>query len=136
MRRSFIALTILALFAFAGAVHSPTAAAQSPVIIGPAEALGFDYLDAALTAYAVTDFQVAWDSTTTFVTVGIPPVSAVSAGITTYKVVPSFSSGTHTFQVRVCNAVGCSVGAPATPFAFALLASPGVAPTNVRKVAR
>jgi len=107
-------------------------AAQAPVI-GPNDAIGFDYRDADLTGFAVSRFEASYDSGT-WAAIGIPPVAIVTNGISTYRVIPPQAQGTHTVAFRACNAVGCS--SSSGPFAFAVLGTPTTAPGNVRRIPR
>lgn len=89
------------------------------VTIGPTDAIGFDYATAEMTTYAVTRFEVSWD-TSAFASLGIPPLVSAGApvGFQTYKVIPPFTSGQHTVVFRACNALGCGGGS--TPFRLRL----------------
>lgn len=115
---------------------SVTGIARQAVVIGPTDAIGFDYPADYLTTYQVTHFEASYDSAG-WASLGVPPVADHNNGILTYRVIPPQATGTHTVVFRVCNAVGCS--APSLPFAFAL---PGgdlvvpVAPSNVRRIPR
>ena len=108
--------------------------AQAP-IVGPEDAIGFDYADADLSGFQVTHFENSYDEGA-WLTIGIPPVAAAANGLTTYRVAPTPTQGTHTISFRACNAVGCS--APSVPFAFAPAAVPEPAvpppPTGVRVI--
>jgi len=106
--------------------------AQAPVV-GPSDAIGFDYVDASLSEYQVDRFEASYDGGT-WATLGIPPVAFSANGVSTYRVIPPQSTGTHTVAFRACNAVGCSNSSG--PFAFAVLGAPSVAPGNVRKIPR
>ena len=108
---------------------------QQPVPIGPDEAIGFDYEQAEITRATVTHFESQWDGQT-WVSLGIPPMISAGApvGWNTYKVVPPFTSGTHTAAFRACNISGCGGGS--VPFAFVFPSSPAGIPSNVRKVPR
>lgn len=95
--------------------------AQSQAL--PSDAIGFNYSDASLTASSVTSFQVSWDGSA-FQAIGIPRrwvLADTPSGLGTYKVPIPFEAGTHTFQVRVCNAVGCSEAT--APFDFTVQAA-------------
>jgi hypothetical protein len=128
LRRLALVLALLVL--------APVASAQQPVPLSPADAIGFDYTDANLTAYQVSGFEVAYDGGA-WQSLGIP-VSVILpdtvAGGRTYKAIPPFVSGTHTVVFRACNGAGC--GGPSLPFAFECVNSPGTSPGNVRKVPR
>jgi len=107
--------------------------AQTAVVVGPAETIAFDYIDADLVTYEVTRFEASFDGaayatvTTTAVMLGDTPV-----GSKTYKITLPFSTGTHTVAFRACRLEGCGGGS--TPFAFAFpVVNPNV-PTRVRKV--
>ncbi len=106
--------------------------AQTPTL-SPTEAVGFDYTDADLATYAVSRFEAAYDGNATYTSIGMV-VSSTANGVTTYKTTPPQTSGTHTVNVRACNAAGC--GAASVPFAFVVLSAPGSAPTNLHKVIR
>lgn len=105
--------------------------------IGPTDAIGFDYLTADLTSFSVSGFSVQWDAGV-WTSIGIPAAAALPdtiVGGATYKVIPSFTTGNHTFSVRACNLAGCSAGT--SPFAFTSVSgSPTGMPSNVRKVIR
>lgn len=108
--------------------------AQAPTVTS-SQAIGFDYLDADMTAFSVTRFDVQWDNGA-WVSIGIPaPVKQADtlAGASTYKVTPPFTTGNHSVSYRAVNEAGA--GAASSPFAFASLASsPAGVPTNVRVV--
>jgi hypothetical protein len=86
-------------------------AQAAPALLLPGQALGFDYADADLATYRVTGFQVSWDGQAydwailTFVHLADTP-----PGSTTFRMPPPFTTGTHTAQVRTCNADGGTVG--------------------------
>lgn len=124
----------MAVLGFAAVVS-----AQTP-ILGPTDALSFDYYDADFSTYAVTGFQASWDSgvwaaiTTTAFT-----DAQTLVGATSFQVIPPFKNGQHTMSVRACNAQGCGGGS--IPFAFMyavveVLPVPGAVPVNLRKVPR
>jgi hypothetical protein len=118
--------------------QTPHVAAQGPPIVGPNDAIGFDYFDTEMTAAEVTMFQVQYDGGV-WINLGIPPgvvLATTLPGAKTYKANSPFTSGTHSVVFRACNTVGCGGGS--VPFAFAHGAStaPGAAPGNVRKVPR
>src|SRR5690242_9730943 len=103
--------------------------AQS-VILTPTDALGFDYLDADLTSFAVARFEVSYDLGA-WTSLGLPAPFALSdtiAGAHTYKVVPQFTTGSHSVQFRACNAAGC--GSASAAFPFAVESAPASAPAN------
>jgi hypothetical protein len=109
--------------------------AQAPTL-GPNDAISFDYMDADLATYQVSGFQASWDGGAWVNLTATAFRDAVTtSGATSYKFLTPFTSGTHTVTVRACNAVGCGGGS--SPFAFAVVvASPGAAPGNLRKVAK
>lgn len=113
------------------------AAMQPAPTIGPSDALGFDYLNADMTTYSVTRFEVAWDGGA-WVALGIPTARTLadtSPGASTYPVVPPFTNGNHTFSVRAVNIAGA--GGASIPFAFVAVGSvPTGVPANVRKIIR
>lgn len=120
---------------------APRMAMQQAVVIGPTDAIGFDYANADFQAYTVSRFEAQWDGASTWSTIptsGGVVLSDTPTGYTTYKVVPPFSSGTHNVVFRACSdAAGCGGSSPAPPFAFAYPSvSPPVPPGNVRKVPR
>ena len=113
---------------------APTIAVmQQPVVIGPTEAIGFDYIDAEFQSSQVARFEASYDGGN-WSTLGIPPIAAVIGGVTTYRVIPPQPSGTHTVVFRACNAAGCGGGS--SPFAFEPLGAPTTSPSNVRKIPR
>ena len=117
-----------------GVLMATTVSAQTPVI-GPTDAIAFDYGNADFTAYQVTRFEASWDGLTFgAVTTQSAVLADTPTGYTSYLVTPPFSNGTHTVSFRACNAAGC--GGASSPFAFAYQGSPAGVPTNVRKVAR
>jgi hypothetical protein len=91
--------------------------AQQPTPLGPNDAIGFDYVDANMTAYQVSTI-----------------LSDTPAGSRTYRVLSPFATGTHTVVFRACNGAGCGGGS--VPFAYAHVNSPSAAPGNVRRVPR
>ena len=106
----------------------PLLAAQAPVI-GPTDAVGFDYLDADMAI--TTRFESSYDNGP-WASVQIPTTVPLGK---TYKVIPPYTSGSHTVLFRACNSAGC--GSASVPFAFVYAAtSPTVAPGNIRKVPR
>lgn len=110
--------------------------AQAGPLIGPTDAIGQDYSDADMTTYQVNTFQAQWDGGA-WVSVGIPPTvidAGTPAGSKTYKFIPTFTGGSHTLSVRVCNVVGCS--APGAVFPFVLGVVPSAPTTPLRKIAR
>jgi hypothetical protein len=116
-------------------VLAPVASAMQSVVIGPTDAIGFNYSDADLQAYAVTRFEASWDGQAF---AAIQPVTAIlpdtPVGFTTYKNIPPFSSGNHTVVFRACRLEGCGGGS--VPFAFAYPVVNPTVPTNVRRVPR
>jgi hypothetical protein len=108
---------------------------QTQVIIGPNDAIGFDYTDADLQTYAVIRFEASWDGQP-YATV--QPVTAVlpdtPVGSMTYKNIPPFSSGNHTVVFRACRLEGCGGGS--VPFAFAYPVVNPTVPMRVRRVPR
>lgn len=105
--------------------------AQAPVL-GPNEAIGWDYADLDVSTYQVNRFEAAYDGGA-FATVGMV-VSVQSAGITTYKTTPTPQNGTHTVAIRACNVAGC--GPASSPFGFVVLSAPPSAPVNLHIVPR
>lgn len=103
-------------------------AAQAPTAT-PTQAFGVDYLDADMTTYAVTRFEIQVDGGA-FTSVGIPPKQndmQTPAGGSTYKIaIPPMTPGSHTVGVRVCNVVTCST---ATPLSFTFSITPVAPPT-------
>jgi len=57
------------------------------------------------------------------------PAPSTSSFCQPFPTIPS--PGMYTVEVRACNVAGCSA---ATPFAFAAVAAPATAPTNVRVI--
>ncbi len=121
---------------------SRAAQAAGP-IIGPQDALGFDYLTADLTTFTVSRFEVSWDNATcassgAWSAIGIPTgrtLADTPGGALTYPVVPPFTSGSHLWCVRAVNIAG--PGGPAGPLDFAAVGSvPTAIPTNLRKIPR
>ncbi len=110
---------------------APILRAQAPVL-GPDEAIGFDYADADVTVFEVNRFEAQYDSGA-WTPIGMV-VSSTTAGITTYKTTPTQTNGTHSVVIRACNVLGC--GGASSPFAFAVLTAPTSAPVNLRKVPR
>jgi len=125
-------LALVLLFVL-GFVSGPSA--QAGPTIGPNDALGFDYLDTDMSTAQVNNFQVQWDGGP-WVNLGVP-VSVILAdtatGAKTYKVIPSFTSGSHTMTIHACNSAGCGVAS--SPFPFVVGVAPN-GPTNVRKIPR
>jgi hypothetical protein len=112
--------------------------AQTPM--SSTQAIGFDYSDTGMERFTVTRFEVKYD-TGSFTSVQIPPsfVGGLTPnGYKTYKLVPPFTSGSHSVQFRACNATGC--GGSSAPFTFVSASSPalvpGEVPSQVRVVAR
>lgn len=106
---------------------------QPPTVLLPTEAFAYEFPDAALSAESIDRFEVSYDGAA-FTSLGLPPKLSTANGISKYKLIPPQTSGTHTFSLRACNAVGC--GPASSPFAFAPLSSPTVAPGNITKVPR
>ena len=107
--------------------------AQSAPVIGPSDAIGFDYVDADYDLYLVSGFEAAYDGGA-YQPVAAPKFQSVN-GVSSYKFIPAPTTGQHIVSIRACNAIGC--GAGSAPFAFAALASsPTTAPVNLRKVPR
>lgn len=126
MRRLSVCVGVL-LFALAVVVS-----AQAP-IIGPTDAIAFDYSDQDYFDYAVQRFEAAYDGGA-FTFLQASQYQTVS-GVSSYKFVPPQTSGTHSVVLRACNTGGCGVGS--SPFAFALpTSSSPSAPANLRKVPR
>lgn len=113
------------------AVSIVTLHAQGQVL-GPNEAVGWDYADIDVSTYQVNRFEAAYDGGA-FATVGMV-VSVQSAGITTYKTTPTQQNGTHTVAIRACNVAGC--GPASSPFGFVVLSAPPNAPVNLHIVPR
>lgn len=109
--------------------------AQASEIIGPTDAIGFDYVDVDYQNSQVNRFEASYDGA---------PFTGLNAavyqnanGVTTYRFVPPQTNGTHTVAVRACNSIEC--GAATSPFGFAFpVVNPPTpnAPTNLRKVPR
>lgn len=112
---------------------TPIVVAQSTPIIGPTDALAFDYPNTDFETYVVERFEVSYDSGA-FSLLAAPKYQD-TGGVSSYKFIPAPTSGTHTASIRACNAIGCGPGS--SPFAFAVLVnSPASAPGNLRKVTR
>lgn len=130
-----LGLTMLLAGAPASLLPPPPMLQGGAPIIGPNDALGFDYVDANIVNYAVTHFEVQYD-TAPFVM--LQPTQVILGdtppGSTTYRFVPPFSSGTHTAMVRACRAEGCGGGS--NPFAFGYAVANPAVPLNLRKVPR
>jgi len=126
-RRKFAILVPLFL-----ALSTSIAFAQAPVI-GPNDAIGFDYRDVEFAEYVVTRFEASYDSGP-WNSINVPPIAIVVNGVSTYRVIPPQPTGTHTVVFRACNAVGCSTST--APFDFAVLGAPATAPGNVRRIPR
>ncbi len=105
---------------------------QAP-IVGPNDAIGFNYTDADFANAQVERFENQYDGGQ-WLSIGIPTVYQNLNGITTYRVIPTTATGTHTLSFRACNAVGC--GNASSPFAFAVLGAPSTAPSNIRVIPR
>lgn len=123
---------LILLFAFS---MTSIATMQAPVVIGPTDAIGFDYSDALFTSEAITRFEAQYD-VGQWTSLGMPTKTpSTVAGFSTYKVIPPQTTGTHTVVFRSCNVIGCNpVGNP--PFAFILGSVPAGVPTNLRKIPR
>ena len=106
---------------------------QPPVVLLPTEAFAFEFPDAALTSEGIDRFEVSYDAGA-FASLGLPPKLSTVNGISKYKLIPPQTSGTHSFSLRACNAVGC--GPASSPFAFAPLSNPATVPGNITKVPR
>jgi hypothetical protein len=106
---------------------------QPPTVLLPTEAFAFEFPDAAFAAESIERFEVVYDSGA-WVSLGIPVKVGTTAGISKYKLIPPQTSGTHVFQLRACNAVGC--GPASSPFAFAPLSSPTTGIGAITKVPR
>jgi hypothetical protein len=126
-RRLLVVVALLSL---------PTTAAAQSVIIGPTDAIAFDYENADVITYAVDHFEVQWDGQPWLpldVTGAVFPDTGPEA--LSYRVVPPFTVGTHTVAFRACNlAAGC--GGASSPFDFAYAVVPPLPPGYVRKVSR
>lgn len=107
--------------------------AQQPVPLLPTEAFAFEFPDAALSAEGIVRFEVSYDAAA-FASLGLPAKLSTANGISKYKLIPPQISGTHSFSLRACNAVGC--GPASVPFAFAPLSDPTTVPGNITKVPR
>jgi hypothetical protein len=109
--------------------------AQTVPTLGPNDAISFDYMDADFSTYQVSSFQAQWDGGA-WVAIGTTAFrdAVTTAGATSYKFIPPFTSGQHSVSVRACNATGCGGGS--SPFAFAYTSVPSAAPRNLRKVAK
>lgn len=114
-------------------VLSGALTAQQPVPLLPTEAFAFEFPDAALTAESIVRFEVSYDSGA-FQSLGLPPKLSTANAISKYKLVPPQTSGTHTFSLRACNAVGC--GPASVPFVFAPLGEPTTGIGAITKVPR
>jgi hypothetical protein len=89
----------------------PAPALQGSAIIGPTEAIAFDYRDADLATYAVVRFEASWDGQPfDVVTVDAIILPDTLPGYTTYRSVPPFASGTHTVSFRACRVEECGGG--------------------------
>jgi hypothetical protein len=130
MRKS---LWIVLVLGFLLGAYYVSAHAQSAPVIGPNDAIGFDYLNADFSTYAVDRFEVSYDGGG-WASLGIPPVASATSTVSTYRVIPPQSNGTHSVAFRACNVVGCSVSSG--PFAFAVLGVPSAAPGNIRRIPR
>ncbi len=108
--------------------------AQAP-LLGPDDALAFDYADATYAEYSVTRFEVSWDGSSTW---AVPTLSTrvVTTGVTTYVTVPPFTNGSHSASFRACNLVGCGGGSDPFTFGYAASSAPAVVPSNIRVVKR
>ena len=85
-----------------------------------------------MTRFEANYDDVAWSSVQIPASVVLPDTLL---GAKTYKLLPPFTSGTHTVLVRACNGVGC--GSASLPFVFMSVGtSPTVAPGHVRPVPR
>jgi hypothetical protein len=107
------------------------------VTLTPIDALAFDYLDANLTSYQVSEFQAQWDGGTWIALSPTPfrDAQTISGG-TSYKVPPPFTNGNHSVSFRACNTIGCGAGSAVFPFAYAAAEVPQASPGNVRKVVK
>lgn len=110
-----------------------SARAQQPVPLLPTEAFAFEFPDAALSAENIDRFEVSYD-VGAFASLGLPSKLSTANGISKYKLIPPQTSGTHTFSLRACNAVGC--GPVSAPFAFTPLNSPVTGIGTITKVPR
>lgn len=128
MRRPVYLLAVLILLGWPALL-----CAQAPVI-GPTDALAFDYPDQDYTESQVDRFEAAYDGSA-FAALAAPKYQTVN-GVSSYKFIPPQTAGTHTVALRACNPIGC--GAASSPFVFALATTspPTAVPGNVRKVIR
>lgn len=102
------------------------------------DALAFDYDNAVFSQYAVTEFQVQWDSAGSWTTLSTQSFtdSSTTAGHTSYKFVPPFTNGNHSVSIRACNVYACGTGSAPFSFGYAVNSAPTASPTNFRKVPR
>lgn len=136
-----VTLVVLGVVAWTGSriVAAPPApvmgAMQTSEIIGPTDAIGFDYINTDYQNSQVNRFEASYDGSA----YGPLTVSVYQNvnGVTTWRFVPPQTSGTHTVAVRACNSVECGGSTPPFGFAFAVVNPPTPnAPTNMRKVPR
>jgi hypothetical protein len=108
-----------------------TLAAQSPTV-----AVVFDYSNADFITYSVDHFEAQWDTEPWLpldVTGEVLPDTLPES--LSYRVVPPFTSGTHTVAFRACNlAAGC--GGASDPFGFEYAPVVPLVPMNIRRVPR
>jgi hypothetical protein len=123
-------LVLTALVALVVLLALP-AAAQSPTV-----AVVFDYSNADFITYSVDHFEAQWDTEPWLpldVTGEVLPDTLPES--LSYRVVPPFTSGTHTVAFRACNlAAGC--GGASVPFGFEYVPVAPLTPLNIRRVPR
>jgi len=78
--------------------------------------VGWDYTDADLTTYSITEFQIKYDFAGTWASVGIPTDTVVIIGGKTYFTPLIIGTGPHDVSIRACNINLC--GDPIGPLAF------------------
>lgn len=113
---------------------------QAQVTATPGQSIAWNYVDADLTTFSVTSFQVCYDGATSGCQTVTPTVGkfsdpTVPAGQSAYKLqLPTTLSvgPAHTVLTKACNASGCGGGTAPFPFTLVLPAPP--APTGVRLV--
>lgn len=78
--------------------------------------VSWEYLDADLVTYSITEFQIKYDFAGTWVSLGIPTDTTVISGGKTYATPLIVGNGPHDVSIRACNASLCSD--PIGPLAF------------------
>src|SRR4030095_7171679 len=125
-----ILVVVVVLFALPA-----TLTAQS-VIIGPTDAVAFDYLTADAVLYQLDHFEGQWDGQAW---IALGPIAGIVLPDTlpealSYRVVPPFAVGTHTVAFRACNlAAGC--GGASDPFGFELAPVVHLVPMDIPRAA-